>query len=617
MALVGKRKAKIRSPTSGGLRGNNEAGAAESSLAPYREILLFAIPMLFTLAADPLASIVDTAFVGHIGPGPLAGVGMAGSIYNSIVKLFNVPLLSVTTSTVAMARGASNRASNAVSKAASAGLYMALMFGLLEAVLVGVGSPLLATVWGAPPGDNAIRHPTLSFLLVRGFGAPATVLLLVLQGIFRGLNDTQTPLVATVVSTILNIALEPVFIFVLKLNVMGSAAATIIAELLPAMALLIYLHRLHPLILNPRKLDLSALVAMFRPTGFLVLRTVAITAVYAVATSLASRAGPIPAATHQVCFQIWLACSMMADSLAVAAQTLLARSIAAGELKYGRRVVRCTLYLAAALGVALTGLLGAAERYLPELFTTNREVISMIHRLMPLVVGTQLLNTFAFIWDGILYGAGGFRYASAIMPLCAAPAVGAMFAGYLWQDEIIRLYWVWAGLSVVMLMRSLTIWLPYWMRRYPFACLFAVSEATEEVEALLGEHDLDVTVGGEGDDVGPMVDVEDGLFGKHQEAALKVPLLMGAEDAKWQEVMIQEDSAGEDGEYIPCKVSDRESSSLILVQEEGGSSGPGSEKGSDSSTECPMGGSPASCSYPVSEYLMADSSSGDSSNEDE
>ncbi len=47
--------------------------------------------------------------------------------------------------------------------------------------------------------------------------------------------------------------------------------------------------------------------------------------------------------TCQVCFQVWLASSLLADSLAVASQTLLARSVAAGDYAYGRRVSKCVM----------------------------------------------------------------------------------------------------------------------------------------------------------------------------------------------------------------------------------------------------------------------------------
>jgi len=58
------------------------------------------------------------------------------------------------------------------------------------------------------------------------------------QGVFRGLADARTPLVATLACTALNLALEPLFIFKLGLGVQGSAAATVLSQLLPVVAML-------------------------------------------------------------------------------------------------------------------------------------------------------------------------------------------------------------------------------------------------------------------------------------------------------------------------------------------------------------------------------------------
>ena len=72
--------------------------------------------LLASLAAEPLAGLVDAAYVGRLGPTQLAGVGVALSIFNSSTKLLNVPLLAVTTSAVAAASG---RATAAAAAAAS------------------------------------------------------------------------------------------------------------------------------------------------------------------------------------------------------------------------------------------------------------------------------------------------------------------------------------------------------------------------------------------------------------------------------------------------------------------------------------------------------------------
>ncbi|KAL6953188.1 Protein DETOXIFICATION 42, partial [Sarracenia purpurea var. burkii] len=65
------------------------------------EIAAIALPAALALTADPIASLIDTAFIGHIGPVELAAVGVAIAIFNQVSKIAIFPLVSVTTSFVA------------------------------------------------------------------------------------------------------------------------------------------------------------------------------------------------------------------------------------------------------------------------------------------------------------------------------------------------------------------------------------------------------------------------------------------------------------------------------------------------------------------------------------
>jgi len=222
---------------------------------------------------------------------------------------------------------------------------------------------------------------------------------------------------------------------------------------------------------------LAQVIKLFAPTGFLMLRTAAITVTYAVATSLAAQAGPAAAACHQVCFQLWLASSLLADSLAVASQTMLATRIAAKDTSASEVVIKRTVTLAAALGVGLAVLMGAFSGSIPSLFTGDSGVLGLIAVTIPWVVLTQPINALAFVADGVLYGAGGFRYASIQMACCALPAVGLMTYGCQLAAAAaapaavapqVQLAWVWAGLTLVMALRAVTIGLPYIFKLPPF-----------------------------------------------------------------------------------------------------------------------------------------------------
>lgn len=65
------------------------------------EVLGIAVPASLALTADPLASLIDTAFVGRLGSVEIAAVGVAIAVFNQVMKVCIYPLVSVTTSFVA------------------------------------------------------------------------------------------------------------------------------------------------------------------------------------------------------------------------------------------------------------------------------------------------------------------------------------------------------------------------------------------------------------------------------------------------------------------------------------------------------------------------------------
>jgi Na+-driven multidrug efflux pump len=224
---------------------------------------------------------------------------------------------------------------------------------------------------------------------------------------------------------------------------------------------------------------------------------------------------------------VWLAASLLADSLAVAAQSLLARCLAAGDAPTARAVGDRTVTFALLLGVALAAGMGLAGAWFPAWFSRDAAVLSAAAGILPMVVShpslpaeldrpppplvsprgapppalrmrlpnpcwrhtthtplqvlTQPLNALAFLMDGILYGAGGFGYAAVAMAAAALPALlvmraGASLAG---GDSAAQLLAVWAGLGSVMALRWLTIFVPYQLKLGPFRVFEADPEGKE------------------------------------------------------------------------------------------------------------------------------------------
>lgn len=213
--------------------------------------------------------------VGQLGAVELAGVGVAISVYNTFTKLLNMPLLAVVTTGTATAigkSGSSGERSTAVQNAIGSSLLLACFMGILQSVLlILLGLPGLV-LWGA--GETTPLHLSASsYLFWRSISAPASVMLLALQGTFRGLGDTKAPLLATIFSNFINIILEPIFIFKFGWGVKGAAGAIIVAQLLSMLGLITILSQRGIEIGKMRFLSIRDSWEYIKPTGLLTLRT--------------------------------------------------------------------------------------------------------------------------------------------------------------------------------------------------------------------------------------------------------------------------------------------------------------------------------------------------------
>ncbi|KAG6697776.1 hypothetical protein I3843_09G211300 [Carya illinoinensis] len=431
------------------------------------EILSIALPAALALAADPLASLVDTAFVGHLGSAELAAVGVSVSVFNLVSKLFNVPLLNVTTSFVAEEQalvgkaaedssqiedGMGEREGKKLLPSVSTSLALAASIGLAEAAALSFGSGFLMNIMGIPV-DSPMRVPAEQFLTLRAFGAPPIVIALAAQGTFRGFMDTRTPLYAIGAGNLLNAILDPILIFLLGLGISGAAISTVISEYLIAFILLWKLSGEISLI-SPN-IDGRRLASYLKSGGLLIGRTLAVLVTMTLATSMAAREGPIPMAGYQICAQVWLAVSLLTDALALAGQALLASGYSQGNYGEARQVIYRVLQIGLGTGILLAVILFLGFGAFSSLFTTDVEVLKIAWSGILFVAGSQPINALAFVLDGLYYGVSDFGYAAYSMVLVGL--ISSIFL--LVAAPVFGLAGVWMGLFFFMALRVVAgIW---------------------------------------------------------------------------------------------------------------------------------------------------------------
>ena len=192
-------------------------------------ILSFYFPMLLTNMLQQMYNIVDTAIVGKgLGDNALAAVGNMSSL-TFLIFGFSMGLANGFSVIVAQSFGAKNYEKLRRSVASSALLCLIIALAL-TAVSITTLKPVLHML----RTDEKIMHDGLVYGYFIFGGLVATIAYNLCSCILRALGDSKTPFLAIIVSTIVNIILDTLCIFVLKTGVEGAAIATIFSQIVSA-----------------------------------------------------------------------------------------------------------------------------------------------------------------------------------------------------------------------------------------------------------------------------------------------------------------------------------------------------------------------------------------------
>ena len=372
--------------------------------APNKTLIGLSVPVLFSLVAEPVTALVDTAFVSRLGAQPLAALGIGATVLSSVFWIFNFLGIAGQTE-VAKALGRGER-QEAASVSTLAFLLAAVAgFGLIG---LGLGATSWAVTWMGAEGD--LREQASAYMYVRWLGAPAVLVAITAFGVLRGLLDMRTPLWIAAAINLFNLCLDPVLIFGLgpipAMGVRGAAWASTISQWLGALwGLWIAIRRLG----ITRRLNWRRARYLLQIGGDLFVRTGLLNLYLVLATRSATLCGAEAGAAHQAIRQFWVFTALLLDAYAITAQSLTGYFLGAGRRDLARRVARVAFVWSLCTGLVL-GVLMILGR---PLFMSLLVPLSASAIFIPawyVLAWTQPINAIAFVTDGIHWGTGDFRF---------------------------------------------------------------------------------------------------------------------------------------------------------------------------------------------------------------
>lgn len=360
--------------------------------------------MLFGNVFQQLYNVVDSIIVGKVlGDQALAAVGANFPFIFALIS-FVVGIAIGATVIIAQYYGAKQMENV---KRTIDTLYIFMFFASIILTIIGI---LIAKYVFrlidlpdevTPMAIDYFKVYAVGFIFFFGFQGTSAIL--------RGLGDSKTPVYFLIISTIMNIILDILFVVVLDLGIMGVAAATVIAQAGAFFTIVWYLNKYHTFMdFSPMKMKFdvdifkkslriglpSGIQQTFVALGFLALYR--IVNIFGVPTI----------AAYSIAMRIDSFAVMPAMNFSAAISTFVGQNIGANKFSRIGRGLKSTLIMINLISITITLISVIFAGPLIRLFTDSPEVVEIGKQYIYIVTPFYIVFATMFIFNGVLRGAG-------------------------------------------------------------------------------------------------------------------------------------------------------------------------------------------------------------------
>ncbi len=306
-----------------------------------KSLIALAVPIIFANLLQTAYQLTDTFWVGRLGTDAVAAVSISFPIIFLIISLGG-GLTMAGTILVAQYKGKENK--KAIDHLTSQTMLMVVLISIVLATIGYVLSPFLISLMGA---KAAVFSSAVSYIKISFIGTIFMFIYMAFQSLMRGVGDVKTPMYIVLGTVLLNLILDPLFIFgygfIPAFGVSGAAIASIGTQCLSAIIGIVLLlkgkHKIQ-LHLNDLKPDLVLIKKMFK-IGFPAsieqsTRALGMT----VMTSLVATFGTLTLAAYGIGSRILSFVIIPATGLSMATSTLVGQNIGAGKTERAEKVTK-------------------------------------------------------------------------------------------------------------------------------------------------------------------------------------------------------------------------------------------------------------------------------------
>ncbi len=371
----------------------------------WKQLLLFFFPIVLGTFFQQIYNTADAIVVGRfVGTEALAAVGGSTSQIINLIVGFFVGLSSGATVVISQYYGAHDREN--LSKA----LHTAFAFSLVGSVVITtvglICSPVLLRVMNT---TEEVIGPSATYLRIYFGGILFVFIYNIGSSILRAVGDSRRPLYYLIVCCIINIVLDVVLVVGLGMGVAGAAIATVFAQGVSAVLVVMALCRSTDLFrLEIRKIRfhreaLELLIKIGLPAG---LQSVMYSFSNVIIQTALNAFGTNTMAAWTACGKIDSFFWMVISAFGISITTFVGQNYGARKFGRMRKSVRICIAMAVGASVSISAIFILFGRYVYQLFTTDAAVVEIGMHMITMMAPAYAIYVFIEIYSGALRGTG-------------------------------------------------------------------------------------------------------------------------------------------------------------------------------------------------------------------
>lgn len=378
-----------------------------------KQMLWFSLPLLIGNLFQQFYSTVDSIVIGNfVGDNALAAVNSSGPIVFLFLSFFNGLAIGAG---VAISRhyGAGNF--EEVSKNVHTAIALTFVVSILLTI---VGYFITPTILQIMNVDAEVMANSITYLQIYFLGSFGIITYNMGSGILRAVGDSRRPLYILIVSCVINIVLDLVFVVVFDWAVMGVAVATLIAQVVSAILVLYLLitstdmYRLELKKVRFHRDSLEEIIRIGLPSA---IQNMIVSLSNAVVQSNINSFGKFAMAGAGSYTKIDGFAILPVMSFSNALTTFVAQNIGAREYDRVRKGIRIGLILSCSITLSISLILFLFAHQILALFSTNPTVIEYGTLMMRSIVPGYSILAISHNLAGVLQGSGQTKVPMIIM----------------------------------------------------------------------------------------------------------------------------------------------------------------------------------------------------------